>query len=70
MSDLQRFNDPIAEKSQWDRLVAGGANFKTHTLQQDLNGTLQFKSTLGSKLFAIVFIVAPLPFTLFLFYTK
>ena len=70
MPDLQRFKDPIAEETQWDRLVAGGASFKTHSLQQDLNGTIQFKSTLGSKLFAGLFIVVPLPFTLFLFFTK
>ena len=70
MSYPTKFNDPIAEKVDWDRLVAGGASFKTHTLQQSTNGCLCFKSTLGSKLFALSFIIAPLPFTIFVFFTK
>ena len=70
MSNPTRFHDPIAEQTEWDRLVAGGASFKTHSLQQSTNGRFCFKSTLGSKLFALSFILAPLPFTLFVFFTK
>ena len=70
MSNPTIFNDPIAEKVNWDRMAAGGASFKTHSLQHSPNGCISFKSTLGSKLFALGFILAPLPFTLFVFFTK
>ena len=37
------FNDPVAEQTEWKRLINGGANFRTHRLVLQSNNTIHFK---------------------------
>ena len=52
--DLSKFNNPIAEKTDWTPLKPGGTNFRTHKFSKEL-GSAQFKATRGSLMFSGVF---------------
>ena len=67
MSDSQRFNDPIAEQTEWDWIVSGGSNFHTHKLVHQANGDIRFKPTGGNISFAVGFLVIPVLFSPFIF---
>jgi hypothetical protein len=53
--DPASFGDPLAEQVDWSPLSAGGANFRTHRLVPISDFRLEFRSTLGARLFALVF---------------
>ena len=58
--DVSRFNDPIAEKTQWSPAKGGGANFKTHNLVNVNYARIEFRSSVGAKLFYLVFLLVGL----------
>jgi hypothetical protein len=51
------FGDPLAIATQWTPLVRGGMNFCSHRLLKRGPASMEFKTTLGLKLFCIVFFV-------------
>lgn len=53
--DPSIFNDSLAMETQWNPLKGGGSNFRTHKLVQVDYTRIEFKSTLGAKLFSFVF---------------
>lgn len=55
--DPSVFNDPIALQTGWGPLKRGGANFKTHVLEQTTEG-LVFKPSIGMVIFSGIFGVA------------
>jgi len=55
--DTSHFNDPIADKTDWSPLKAGGANFKSHTLEKISSSTMQYKLSTGGKIFLGLFAV-------------
>jgi hypothetical protein len=58
--DPSVFDDPIAGRTQWTPMKAGGASFGTHRLVTLEVGRLAMKKSLGSFLFGIIFIAAGL----------
>ena len=54
--DPSRFGDPLAQQVDWSPLSRGGANFRTHRLVPISDSHLEFRSTLGARLFAGVFL--------------
>ena len=58
--DVSRFNDPIAEKTQWSPAKGGGANFKTHNLVKVDYSRIEFRSSVGAKLFYLIFLLVGL----------
>jgi hypothetical protein len=58
--DFSRFNDPIAEKTQWSPAKGGGANFKTHKLVKVDYSRIEFRSSVGAKLFYLIFLLVGL----------
>jgi len=54
--DPSSFGDPLAEQTDWEPLSTGGANFRTHRLVPVSDFRLEFRSTLGARLFAWVFL--------------
>lgn len=55
--DHSEFNDDIASKTEWFPLKRGGSNFGTHKLIQADHNRIEFKATLGAKLFSLIFIL-------------
>lgn len=53
--DPSVFNDSLAMETQWNPLKGGGSNFRTHKLVQVDYTRVEFKSTLGAKMFSFVF---------------
>lgn len=53
--DPAKFNDSLAMKTEWSPLRGGGSNFRTHKLVQVDYSRVEFKSTLGAKIFSFVF---------------
>ena len=53
--DPSKFNDSLAMKTEWSPLKGGGSNFRTHKLVQVDYTRVEFKSTLGAKMFSFVF---------------
>ncbi|RLD31114.1 MAG: hypothetical protein DRI73_09310, partial [Bacteroidetes bacterium] len=52
--DLSKFNNPIAEQTEWSPLKPGGSNFRTHEFSKK-TGMAFFKATKGNLLFSGVF---------------
>jgi hypothetical protein len=52
--DLSKFNNPIAERTDWSPLKPGGTNFRTHKFLKGM-GVANFKATKGSLIFSSVF---------------
>ena len=54
--DLSKFNNPVAEKTDWSPLKPGGTNFRTHKFSKGM-GVASFKPTRGNLVFSGVFMV-------------
>jgi hypothetical protein len=55
--DASRFNDPVAEDTDWTPLKGGGSNFYTHKLVTDGTGRLKFRPTVWAMIFYMIFIL-------------
>lgn len=56
--DPSTISDPIAQQIAWTPAKPGGASFRTHKLVEIDANRLEFKPTVGARLFYLVFIVA------------
>lgn len=56
--DASRFNDPVAEETDWTPLKGGGSNFYTHKLVTDGTGRIKFRTTVWAMIFYLIFILA------------
>lgn len=54
--DPAKFNDDVAMKTEWSPLKGGGSNFQTHKLIEINYNRFEFKSTLGAKMFSLIFL--------------
>lgn len=50
-----KFDDPIAKKTDWYPAKSGGANFKTHNLTKFSTSVYKFQLSLGGKIFIGIF---------------
>ena len=50
--------DSVATKTEWEPASGGGQSFRGHRLVQVDHNRLEFRGTLGGKLFSLVFLVA------------
>lgn len=66
--DPTRFNDPLAEQIGWSPVNGGGSNFQTHRLVKLDYNRIEFKPTLGIKLFSGLFVVVGIAIPLFILY--
>ena len=68
------FNDPIALEIPWAPLKGGGSNFCTHKLIAINQQRMEFRSTLGAKLFYLIFlavgVIALIGFSAVMFSSK
>ena len=64
--DASKFEDEIALKTEWAPLKGGGTNFKTHKLIMTNYTRCEFKSTAGSKMFSLLFLVVGLAVPVFI----
>ena len=53
--DPSVFNDPVADTTSWGPLKKGGASFCTHKMKRVSKTRIEFKPTLGAKLFSGIF---------------
>ncbi|MDT8391282.1 MAG: hypothetical protein RRC34_12320 [Lentisphaeria bacterium] len=53
--DPAQFNDPVADQTSWSPLKSGGTNFCTHKMKRTAKTRIEFKTTLGAKLFSGLF---------------
>ncbi|AGA35385.1 hypothetical protein TVNIR_3757 [Thioalkalivibrio nitratireducens DSM 14787] len=53
--DPTRYDDPVAEQTDWTPIGGSSANFRTHRLREVEQGRLEFRTTLGAKLFWMIF---------------
>ena len=60
--DVSRFNDPLAEVVEWVPLKRGGSNFHTHKMVEVDAHRMEFRPTIGAKLFAGIFIAVGIIF--------
>ncbi|MDZ7719884.1 MAG: hypothetical protein U5K72_13790 [Balneolaceae bacterium] len=63
--DPSKFKDDIAMETQWSPLKRGGSNFQTHKLVEVNYNRLEFKSTLGAKIFSLIFLCVGLTVPVF-----
>lgn len=63
--DASRFNDPLAEQIQWTSLKSGGSNFHSHTLTEMGPSRMEFKPTMKSKMFSMIFVILGIAFPVF-----
>jgi hypothetical protein len=49
-------DDPVAQKTEWSPEKSGGTNFRTHRLERVGVTRMEFRLTLGAKLFCWLFI--------------
>lgn len=54
--DPSKFEDEVALQTQWSPLKGGGSNFQTHKLVEVDYNRMEFKSTLGAKIFSLIFL--------------
>jgi hypothetical protein len=59
-ADPSRFDDPLALQTSWKPAKGGGTNFRTHRLVVVSTQRLEFRSSLGGKLFCLVFLLTGL----------
>lgn len=64
--DPSIFNDTLAMETQWTPLKGGGSNFRSHKLVQVDYTRLEFKATIGAKLFSFIFISVGLAVPVFI----
>ena len=60
--DASRFVDPVALKTQWTPAKGGGANFRTHKLVEVDTTRIEFRASIGAKIFCAVFMLFGLGF--------
>ena len=60
--DASRFGDPVALKTQWSPAKSGGTNFRTHKLVEVDITRVEFRASMGAKIFCSVFMVSGLGF--------
>ncbi|MCG2586983.1 hypothetical protein [Rhodohalobacter sulfatireducens] len=53
--DPSKFDDEMALKTEWEPLKRGGTNFQTHKLVEVNYMRIEFRSTMGAKLFSLIF---------------
>jgi len=58
--DPSSLGDPIALQTEWTAAKRGGANFRTHRLVSVASNRMEFRASLGAKLFYLVFLLAGL----------
>lgn len=54
--DPSKFGDDVAMNTEWSPLKGGGSNFQTHKLVEINYNRFEFKSTLGAKIFSLIFL--------------
>ncbi|MBU0482065.1 MAG: hypothetical protein KKG47_13285 [Proteobacteria bacterium] len=64
--DLSRFNDPVSIATKWSPARSGGANFRTHTLVWVDPDRIEFKPSIGAKIFYLVFLLSGLGVLIFI----
>jgi hypothetical protein len=55
--DPSRFGDPVAMQTQWTPAKGGGASFRTHNLVEIDFNRVEFRASIGARLFYSVFIL-------------
>jgi len=55
--DPSKFKDPLATQIEWSPIKKGGANFGTHKLIETDTNRLEFKASLGAKIFYSIFTI-------------
>ncbi len=63
--DPSAFNDTIASLTEWTPRKGGGSNFKTHQLTKLDADRMEFRASLGAKLFYLIFLLAGLGMVVF-----
>jgi hypothetical protein len=53
--DPSRFNDSVADKTEWTPLKRGGSNFRSHSLTEKDYNRLQYKISPGMMIFSLLF---------------
>ena len=66
--DPWSFNDPVAVKTEWTPLSPSGANFRTHKLVMVDSNRLEFRSTIGMKLFSLIFFIVGVAMVVYFFH--
>ena len=56
--DPASLNDPLALQTSWSPAKRGGANFRTHILAVIDSYRLEFKASIGAKMFYLIFLFA------------
>lgn len=56
--DPSHFGDPIAIQIDWTPAKGGGANFRTHKLVKVNSNRLEFRASIGAKVFYLIFLLA------------
>lgn len=64
--DPSKFNDDIALRTKWAPLKGGGSNFGTHKLIRANHSRIEFKATLGAKIFSLIFLLVGVGIPLFI----
>ena len=55
--DPSQLNDPVAMQTSWTPAKSGGANFQTHKLVKVNTYRLEFRASIGAKLFYLIFLL-------------
>ena len=58
--DPAQFGDPVALQTQWTPAKSGGASFATHKMVQSFGRRLEFRMSMGARLFCLVFLLVGL----------
>ncbi len=68
--DPSKFDDSLAMQIQWNPIGRSNSNFKVRNLNEISPGRLEYKSTVGAKVFSLIFIVigAIIPIWFFISY--
>ncbi len=58
--DPSHFNDPVAMQTDWTPAKGGGTNFSTHNLAEVSHNRMEFRASIGARLFYLIFLLAGL----------
>lgn len=64
--DPSHLNDPIAIQTDWTPARSGGASFRTHGLVRVNANRMEFRASLGAKIFYLAFLFAGIGLLVFL----
>ncbi len=53
--NLEKFDDPLAQRTEWTPAKSGGSNFRTHKLVEISTNRLEFRPSVGALLFSSLF---------------